>query len=112
MTVEQIENFLAKETIPQGKIIRFELKKRDPVRGIIVQGRDYQELKAKNFWRIVTQKKTCLHIKSQMISASQGYLLVLILPSFRWYRTNQKSNQISQEALSFASSNGAPVPLR
>ena len=55
MTVEQIENFLAKETIPQGKIIRFELKKRNPVRGLIVQGRDYADLKAKNFWRIVTK---------------------------------------------------------
>jgi hypothetical protein len=55
MTVEQIEHFLAKESIPQGKIIRFELKKRNPVRGLIVKGRDYDELKGKNFWRIVTQ---------------------------------------------------------
>ena len=56
MTVEQIETFLAKESIPQGKIIRFELKKRNPVRGLIVKGRDYNDLKAKNFWRIVTQR--------------------------------------------------------
>jgi hypothetical protein len=54
MTVEQIENFLQKETIPQGKVIRFELKKRNPVRGLIVQGKDYNDLKTKNFWRIVT----------------------------------------------------------
>ncbi|MDQ3842647.1 MAG: short-chain dehydrogenase [Bacteroidota bacterium] len=54
MTVEQIETFLAKEIIPPGKVIRFELKKRNPIRGLIVQGRDYNDLKAKNFWRVVT----------------------------------------------------------
>jgi len=71
MTVEQIETFLEKETIPQGKIIRFELKKRDPVRGIIVQGRDYQELKAKNFWRIVTQKNLSAYQKTNDISLAR-----------------------------------------
>lgn len=71
MTVEQIETFLQKETIPQGKIIRFELKKRDPVRGIIVQGRDYQELKAKNFWRIVTQKNLLAYQKTNDISLAR-----------------------------------------
>ena len=64
MTVEQIETFLAKETIPQGKIIRFELKKRNPVRGIIVQGRDYNDLKAKNFWRIVPESQFASYEKS------------------------------------------------
>ena len=71
MTVEQIETFLAKETIPQGKIIRFELKKRDPVRGIIVQGRDYQELKAKNFWRIVTQTNLAAYQKTNDINLAK-----------------------------------------
>ena len=55
MTVEQIEQFLDRETVPQGKIIRFEMKKRNPVRGLIVKGKDYNELKGKNFWRIVTR---------------------------------------------------------
>lgn len=71
MTVEQIETFLAKETIPDGKIIRFELKKRDPVRGIIVQGRDYQELKAKNFWRIVTQRNLPVYQKTKDINLAR-----------------------------------------
>jgi len=71
MTVEQIENWLAKEPIPQGKIIRFELKKRNPVRGIIVQGRDYQELKAKNFWRIVTQTNLATYQKTQDIGLAR-----------------------------------------
>ncbi|HEV7620150.1 MAG TPA: short-chain dehydrogenase [Flavisolibacter sp.] len=71
MTVEQIETFLAKETIPTGKIIRFELKKRNPVRGIIVQGRDYNDLKAKNFWRIVTQTNLAAYQKSLDINLAK-----------------------------------------
>lgn len=71
MTVEQIETFLEKETIPQGKIIRFELKKRDPVRGLIVKGRDYNDLKAKNFWRIVTQKNLTVYQKTNDINLAK-----------------------------------------
>ena len=71
MTVEQIENFLAKESIPQGKVIRFEMKKRNPVRGLIVQGRDYNELKGKNFWRIVTQTHLAEYTKSQNINLAK-----------------------------------------
>lgn len=65
MTVEQIEQFLTKETIPQGKIIRFEMKKRNPVRGLIIKDRDYDELKGKNFWRIVTQTHLAEYTKTK-----------------------------------------------
>jgi hypothetical protein len=71
MTVEQIETFLAKESIPQGKLIRFELKKRNPVRGLIVKGRDYNELKSKNFWRIVTQTHLAEYQKSNDINLAK-----------------------------------------
>lgn len=71
MTVEQIETFLAKETIPKGKIIRFELKKRNPVRGIIVEGRDYNDLKAKNFWRIVPQTRLADYQKTRDINLAR-----------------------------------------
>lgn len=71
MTVEQIENFLQKETVPQGKVIRFEMKKRNPVRGLIVKGRDYDELKGKNFWRIVTQTHLAEYNKSQNINLAK-----------------------------------------
>jgi hypothetical protein len=71
MTVEQIEHFLEKETIPQGKVIRFELKKRNPVRGLIVKGRDYNELKSKNFWRIVTQTNIAAFQKSNDINLAK-----------------------------------------
>ena len=71
MTVEQIETFLKKESIPQGKVIRFEMKKRNPVRGLIVQGRDYNELKTKNFWRIVTQTNLAAFQKSNDINLAK-----------------------------------------
>ena len=71
MTAEQIENFLNKETIPTGKVIRFELKKRNPVRGLIVQGKDYNDLKAKNFWRIVTQTNLVAYQKTKDINLAK-----------------------------------------
>lgn len=71
MTVEQIEKFLANETIPQNKAIRFEFKKRDPIRGLIVKGRDYDELKVKNFWRIVTQTNLAEYQKSKNINLAK-----------------------------------------
>ena len=71
MTVDQIETFLAKETIPTGKIIRFELKKWNPVSGLIVQGRDYNDLKAKNFWRIVTQSNIAAYQKTKDINLAK-----------------------------------------
>ena len=71
MTVEQIEQFLDKESVPQGKIIRFEMKKRNPVRGLIVKGKDYQELKVKNFWRIVTQTHLLEYNKTKNINLAK-----------------------------------------
>ena len=71
MTVEQIEQFLDRETVPQGKVIRFEMKKRNPVRGLIVKGRDYDELKGKNFWRIVTQTNLTEYTKTKNINLAK-----------------------------------------
>jgi hypothetical protein len=71
MTVEQIETWLRKEPIPKDKIIRFELKKRNPVRGLIVEGRDHNELKAKNFWRIVTQSRLADYQKTKDINLAR-----------------------------------------
>ena len=71
MTVEQIETFLKRESVPKGKVIRFELKKRNPVRGLIIQGRDYDELKAKNFWRIVTQTRLADYQKTNDINLAR-----------------------------------------
>jgi hypothetical protein len=74
MTIEQIENFIANNEIPADKVIRFELKKREPVRGLFVKGRDYNDLKVKNFWRIVPQSRLAAYEKSKDINLSRIFL--------------------------------------
>ncbi len=53
MNVEAIENFITtKKTVEKKTTIQF--RKRNTITGIFVKGKDYEELKEKNFWRIVT----------------------------------------------------------
>ncbi len=37
------------------KTVKIEFKKRNTILGIFVQSNDYEDLKSKNFWRIVTE---------------------------------------------------------
>jgi hypothetical protein len=55
MEIEDIERFLDKQENSQQEYVKIQFKKRDPVYGLFVKGKDYRDLKAKNFWRIVTQ---------------------------------------------------------
>lgn len=34
--------------------MKIDLKKRNSISGLVVKAKDYEELKSKNFWRIVT----------------------------------------------------------
>ena len=53
MTFDVIEKFVeSKEMV--GKPVNIFFKQRNTIAGLFVQGKDYQEMKAKNFWRIVT----------------------------------------------------------
>jgi hypothetical protein len=54
MTIEQIQKFVEEEKIPENKSMKIDFKKRNSIRGYIVKGNDYSDLKSKNFWRIVT----------------------------------------------------------
>jgi hypothetical protein len=54
MNVEEIQNFLDKHELPKGKYLKIQFKKRDSIHGVFVKDRDYNDLKSKNFWRIVT----------------------------------------------------------
>lgn len=54
MTVEAIAKFIETEKLPENKLMKFDFKKRNSISGILIQGKDYEDLKAKNFWRIVT----------------------------------------------------------
>ncbi len=49
-----IEKFL--ETKTTAKVVNVHFKDRSTVTGLFVNHRDYDELKAKNFWRVVNVK--------------------------------------------------------
>ena len=51
MTTEQIEKFFS--GIKTDSVIRVSFKSRNSVVGIFIRTPDFDELKSKNFWRIV-----------------------------------------------------------
>lgn len=72
MTVEQIEKFLDSEKeIPKNKAIKIDFKRRNSIRGLIVQGKDYGELKTKNFWRVVSDANLSEYHKSKNIGLAK-----------------------------------------
>jgi len=58
MTPEMIEKFVDVK-IRKGVSVNIHFKDRQTVKGVFVQGNDYNELKLKNYWRIVNHQ----HIK-------------------------------------------------
>jgi hypothetical protein len=52
MTPEMIEKFVATK-IRKETSVNIHFKDRDTVNGLFIQANDYEELKSKNFWRIV-----------------------------------------------------------
>lgn len=54
MTTEQIEKFFSSNNKP-GAPVKISFKTRNMVTGIFIQTPDFDELKAKNFWRIVSE---------------------------------------------------------
>jgi hypothetical protein len=56
MNTEEIQKFLATKEIPKGKHLKIDFKKRDAIYGRLIQGNDYNDLKAKNLWRIVRER--------------------------------------------------------
>jgi hypothetical protein len=54
MTNEQIEKFFSSDA-KFNSLIRISFKTRNAVVGIFIQTPDFNELKSKNFWRIVSE---------------------------------------------------------
>lgn len=52
MDIERIENYI-KTSIHNKKAIDIHFKGRSPVTGLFIRAFDYDELKSKNFWRVV-----------------------------------------------------------
>ena len=56
MTPEMIEKFVNPK-IKKGVTVNIHFKDRSTVSGLFIQTDDYEELKSKNFWRIVNRQK-------------------------------------------------------
>ena len=54
MNVQEVEKFLSRQKPGLSQRVKIAFKKRDAIYGLFVEGKDYSDLKAKNFWRIVT----------------------------------------------------------
>ena len=68
MQPEQIEKFIENE---QGgnPFIKVEFKKRNSITGLFVKMKDFDELKHKNFWRLVTESNLEQWHKTQDINS-------------------------------------------
>jgi len=54
MTSEQIDKFLTPEILAT-KQVKVSFKSRNMVKALFINERDYNDLKVKNFWRLVTE---------------------------------------------------------
>ncbi len=67
MTNEQIEKFLYPNHIAKQQV-KINFKNRNPIVGIFIEMQDTNELKVKNFWRVVTEKNIDSWKKSKDIN--------------------------------------------
>lgn len=58
MTAEEIAGFLSrkKSKTQKNDVLKILFKKRTTIDGVIIRERDYEDLKGKNFWRVVFLK--------------------------------------------------------
>lgn len=72
MNSEQIKGFLDKNISAKSRYVKIFFQKRESVYGFfLTEEKDYKELSAKNFWRIVTQKNFDQYSKSKDASLSR-----------------------------------------
>ena len=56
MNSAEIEKFLTTKATAENSYVKINFKKRESVFGLFLKEADYNDLKSKNFWRIVTRK--------------------------------------------------------
>jgi hypothetical protein len=68
MNTEQIQKFLAQKINGNENYVKIDFKTRDSIYGLfITHTQDYQDLRTKNFWRIVTRKHFDNYNKSKSL---------------------------------------------
>lgn len=55
MNIDQIERFLSIVPTYEIQFVKISFKKRNDVYGLFIRDKDYEYLKSKNFWRVVTR---------------------------------------------------------
>jgi len=72
MNTEDIQKFLDNKMSAGNEYVKITFKKRDAVYGLFVKDhRDYSDLKAKNFWRIVPQSQFEAYEKSKNVGLAK-----------------------------------------
>ena len=71
MNTEDIQKFLESKTSNGNDYVKIDFKKRDTIYGLFVRDQDYNDLKSKNFWRIVTRKNSDEYKKSKNINLAK-----------------------------------------
>lgn len=72
MTNDKIEQYIEKrqkKNVP----VHIHFKERSTVTGLFIQERDYEELKSKNFWRVVNHEKLKEWQKTKDINLSRVF---------------------------------------
>ncbi len=72
MTNDIIEKFIKAKSTKNGRV-NIHFKQRDTVKGVFIQTNDYEELKSKNFWRIVSESKIAEWEKTKDNSLARIY---------------------------------------
>lgn len=70
MTNTQIDSFIQKIEFDR-QAVKVSFKSRDPFIGFFVNTRDYDDLKGKNFWRIISQSNIKSYLSSRDANLSR-----------------------------------------
>lgn len=65
MNTEEIQSFLEQKLPSKDAYVKIDFKKRESIYGLFIRDKDYNELKGKNFWRIVTRQNFESYKKSK-----------------------------------------------
>lgn len=72
MTNDIIEKFIDTKAQKNGKVTIY-FKQRATIKGMFIRTNDFDELKAKNFWRIVSEAKVEEFVKTKDSSLARIY---------------------------------------
>jgi len=70
MTIEQIDSFLQKNEYDR-HAVKVSFRTRNSFNGIFVKTADYDELKGKNFWRVINETNVKQYLKTRDTSLAR-----------------------------------------